>query len=843
MPYSSRVFLSGALFLLVAGGALAQTPTPTPTPTSVASATTWTTENGRFVTGVNLAEQPDGSVWFLIPSNDRIVQLQPDGVTFKQWQIRDDKNLGANPVDFTIDGKYVWFIENGQSEIDAGFSALGRLNTETNELHEWVIPGSRPAGFYRAPDGKFWLPQSNGRLQSVDPDSLAVVDYRSGKTFAYSDMVVAPDGALWMVDFGDNRIVRYVPGAPSETSWTIVAPTLGRLNPTQLQFDDAGELWICEFSGNRMDRFEPATGVISAYGGFLDPIHFDIFNGRVYVAEAPTANGRVVVLDPTIAAASVALLTPETLSVLGTPNRRLARIRDTLAIQTTFTSTRKTEADADVKTTVVGSGLLRTEFPSVNAYGIQVNGSGVWTGSEGKLVHLVLKPVGTATDLTVPVAAQFGVSPGPRIAIETTLVNRGTSPISGDMLYLFSDASFAPRTAFSVDPGQTVILPDTFHDASSGAAASFGPVRVRVTSGNAADLSVSIRSARLRDDGSSFGFALRAASPSDSLGQGSSTTLFLGGRASEVSVFGLYAAAAGDATATLVAPDGTVRGTRRFVLTTNIVSEFNPAANAFGVAPETGDVIRLSVASGSVQAYVNVFDRGSTDIATVPPVPAATEGVFPNLSNFAGSAGRLSDLFASNPDPTRPVNVTFSFIQEDGSVAPRLATITLPPGGSRVIENALTNFFGVLAGGAVTFTADGPVAVAARVASRRDEGDYGAFMAALLPSDAIVPAGAAESLGAPTTDARTTDLLLFNSGAATSVTVIGLDGSGKEVGRRSVPIGSQGSVRLPAVLTTLGGSGLSEARLRVETSAGARIYAITEQIDRGTGDVEIARLR
>lgn len=837
MPFRARFLPSFALLLLLSGFAAAQTAT------TVVSVTTWTVDNNRFVTGVNLQAQPDGSVWFLVPSNDRIVQLQPDGITFKQWQIRDDKSLGANPVDFVVEGKYVWFIENGQSQIDAGFSALGRLDTETNQLREWAVPGSRPAGFYRAPDGKVWFPQSNGRLQSLDPNSLVVTDYRSGKTFAYSDVVVSPDGAMWMADFGNNRLVRYVPGAASETSWTISNPTFGMLNPTQLQFDERGLLWICEFSANRMDRFDPATGFVTAYSGFLDPIHFDIFNGRVYVAEAPTANGRVVVLDPAIAAASFAALTPETLDVLATVNKRPAVIRDSTAISTTFTSTKATVADADVKTTVAAPGLLRTEFPSVNAYGIEATGSGIWTGSEGKLVHLVLQTVGGVTDLTVPVAAQFGVSPGPRIAIETTMVNRGSAPISGDLLFLFSDASFAPSTPFSVAPGQTLVIPDTFHDASSGAGAEFGPVRTRVATGNAADLSVSIRSARLRDDGSSFGFSMRASSTDDSLGQGSFNTFFLGARPSEIPVFGLFSAVAGDATATLVAPDGTVRGTRRFVLTRNVAEEFNPAASAFGVPAEPGDVIRLAVASGSVQAYVNVFDAGNTDVATAPPTAASTEGVFPHLSNFAGAGGRLSDLYVSNPDATRPVNVTFSFIQENGGGAPRLATITLPPGGSRVIEDALTNFFGVLVGGAVTYTADGPVAVAARIASRRDEGDYATIVSALSPSEAIAPAGAAESLGAPTTDARTTDLLLYNSGAPSSVTVIGIDDSGNETGRRTVSIGSQGSLRIPAVLTTVGGAGLAAARVRVETSAGGRIYAVTEQIDQGTGDTESARLR
>ena len=68
-------------------------------------------------------------------------------------------------------------------------------------MREWVVPGSRPAGFWRAPDGKVWLPQTGARLQSLDLNTLQVVDYRAssadGKTFtfAYSD-VEYRDGAF-----------------------------------------------------------------------------------------------------------------------------------------------------------------------------------------------------------------------------------------------------------------------------------------------------------------------------------------------------------------------------------------------------------------------------------------------------------------------------------------------------------------------------------------------------------------------------------------------------------------------------------------------------------------------
>ena len=841
---TAKTGLSAAVLLcsgFLLRSALAQTPTPTPTPIpSSGSVTTWSTENDRAVSGVNIQEQEDGTVWFLIPLNDRIVQLQTDGTTFKQWQIRDDKNLGANPVEFWIDGTTIWFIENGESQIDAGFSAIGRLDTVTGALREWVLPGSRPAGLYRSPDGNtIWIPQTNGRMQSLDLNTLAVTDYRSTKTFAYADMVVGPDGALWLVDFGDNRIVRWVPGAAQETSWTIADPNFGRLNSSQLRFDQAGALWITEAAAARVDRFDPATNTLSVYGGFFVPIHFDISGGRLFVSEAAGDNGRVVAFDPAFAAPGVTALTPETLDVNRLPNARSATIRDTTAIVSNFTSTKAVAADTDVKITSGGAGMVRTQFPVTNAYGLTVTGKGIWVGSQSKLVHILPPTLGSASDPVVPSAAQFGVSPGIRIQQEATLVNRGGATVAGDAVFMYSPGAFFPSASYSVDPGDTVVLSDLFGNASSNSGLQIGPVRFRVTSGSAADLSGTLRSAMLRSDGSSFGYSFPLFQPGDFPPAGSSWTIFLGDRATEVSTLDVYSPTGGDAVAALVAPDGTIRGTRRFQLATNGSGSYNPAASAFGADPEPGDVVRLSVLSGAIAAHALVLDTGSSDVEASLPTAAATEGVFPNLSNFAGPGGRLSDLRISNPGGS-PVDVTLAF-RQDGGAPPRLATVTVPAGGSISITNSLSDFFGVLAGGAVTYAATGPVAVSARVASRRDEGDYGTFFPAIDPSGAIAPAGAAEAIGVPQSDTRQTDLLLYNAGSDGSVTVIGLDASGAETGRETLPIPSQTTLRRPAIANEVGGSGA--VRLRVETTLGTRIYAATEQIDLGTGDVELARMR
>src|SRR5262249_15130721 len=163
------------------------------------------------------------------------------------------------------------------SLIPTGTCAYARLDTVSGELTEYVLPGTIPAAFYRATDGTVWIPQSASALQQFDPVTLSVTTYRSLGTFSYADIVVGPDRAFWLAVFVTTRIVRYLPGASTETSWTIADPSLGQLQPSQIQFDDQGFLWISERTGNRMDRFDPINSVLYSYEGVTAPVHFEIF--------------------------------------------------------------------------------------------------------------------------------------------------------------------------------------------------------------------------------------------------------------------------------------------------------------------------------------------------------------------------------------------------------------------------------------------------------------------------------------------------------------------------------------------------------------------------------------
>jgi hypothetical protein len=444
------------------------------------------------------------------------------------------------------------------------------------------------------------------------------------------------------------------------------------------------------------------------------------------------------------------------------------------------------------------------------------------------------------------VAAEFGISPGARITTDATLYNRGSGTISGELLYLYTPAAFAARTTFSVDPGKTLLLSDVFSSVSSNAVVYLGPVRIRVTSGNAGDLVASLRSAQLRDDGSSFGFASEAEDSAASVNAGATRVLFTGSRDSEVSVFGLYTPGGASATAKLVAPDGTVRGQRDFRLAANVSQEFNPAAKAFGVVSEPGDVILVTVTSGALQPYVNVLDTGTSDVAISLPLAATNDAVIPDLGTLtgAGDTSYVSDLLLANPDPAAPANLTISYLPLGTTGPPLLARQTLAPGASGVIQDVLGTLFGVTAGqGTVLVASDTPLAVSTRIAARRDIGDYAGFAPALNGGERIPDGGTELAFGVRQGASRRTHLFLYNRGSAGTATVVGYDKDGNEIGRESVDIPAGEGVRINSVMEQLGVPDQAAGSLNVTAAPGMALFAQTAEVDAVTGDVEVRKLR
>ena len=488
-------------------------------------------------------------------------------------------------------------------------------------------------------------------------------------------------------------------------------------------------------------------------------------------------------------------------------------------------------------------GILTTTFPSVNTYGITVAGGRVWAGTDGNLAALNMQAIGGTSDQGVPVASSLSGAADSKIGINITLANLGTAAIGGQSLYLYSPGVFAPRTTWTLNPGATTLFGDNF----GNIAIPFvnGPVRIGTTSGSATDLFADVRTSRTTTAGGSFGYLLPATSILSGLTTGSTTTIFTGATDSETSILSITSLADAKGTVSLLAPDGTLRGSGDFEVVKNASLSFNPASSAFGLASEPGDVVQVAVTQGSLEAAVLVFDNGTTDVAPSLPAGANTESVIPYAAAIPGTGQSIvSDLFLSNPstDTSAAVSVAYSALGATG--APQTATLTLLPLESQSIANVLGTLFSIDAGaGALVVTSDIPVVTATRIATTTASGDYGTFANAIGAAQAIAGGHAGVGIGLPQTSTRVGYLLLYNSGAAGNVTVTGFRSDGTEAGHLSVALGAQAAGFVGGVFAALGVPNQAAGRIRVDVPEGMTLFGWTAALDAPTGDIDISPLR
>ena len=854
MPKTRALFvclLAACLPALLRGQTPTPTPTPSPSTTPTPTATpapfttptgqTWSIDGTHPVNGTRFHTTVDGATWFLVPSVDRIVKLQ--GGTMTQWPIRATDQIGANPVDFQFDGTDIWFIENGESQIAAGLSIIGKLDTTTGNLLEYVLPISIPAGFYRTPDGKkMWVAQTAGVLELVDLETLAVTDYRANPVSFAGTMTLGPDGALWMTDFANNRIIRHdMSNDTTEKAWTILDPSVFQVRPADARFDEDGKLWITEFAGGRIDRFDPATGELRSYVGFTNPIHLDFYGGNVYVASADGTNGKVTIIDPRIAPYSVVTLASVDLPIvpLARPN---AHTRQSVITPVPFTPTTGTLAAGTDLTLSAAAGFLLMTFNKTNAFGISVAGGAVWTGTDSEVVLLQSQTIGGPTDQTIPVALQAGTPPADPVRVDLTLFNRGAAAISGTALFQYSAAAYPQPRAFTLPAGGSALLSDAFVGALTGGGLLTGSVRLQVTSGNAADLVALARTARALPNGT-FGTSLRAESSGETLSAGANATLFTGVKPTDLSTLGIYSPSGGTGTLQLVAPDGTVRGSRTVRVESNNLESHNPVAAFFGVTPEPGDVVRVSVTAGSLQPWVLVQDAGTRDIAIELPTSARTDAVVPNVASVTlPPVAWLSGLQVSNPDTTRGATVTVTYYPLGG--APASGSFVVPPGATAAYADVVADLIHAPPGqGSLVVTSDAPVAASFRNAARSlaDGTEYAAASRA-LDGAAPIPETGSDAPDVYASPTRRTNLLLFNRGAAGTVTLTAYDADGASVGQLALPIAASSSARVDRVLAALGAP-VQFGRIRIQPSAGMKLYAQTVNVDPGTGDSDLIDVR
>ncbi len=350
------------------------------------------------------------------------------------------------------------------------------------------------------------------------------------------------------------------------------------------------------------------------------------------------------------------------------------------------------------------------------------------------------------------------------------------------------------------------MLQDAFGNVGTAAVLASGNVRIVAATGNPADLQATVRSSRVTPLGASYGYAIPARGIPRSLGAGSSAILFTGARETEASILGYYTLEGAVGELTLVAPDGTVRGVRPFNIAVNTREEFNPVAAAFGVDQEPGDIVRVSVTSGTLQPYVNILDLGTFDVATSVPVQPLEDMIVPNAGILIGAndTSFVTDLYLSNPSAASAADVSVTYYALYSSGPPQTAHVSLAALESRTVESVLLELFGITSGqGALFLDPSIPVAAAVRVGARTAGADYAGFAPALDGTGGLTN-GSVTAIGLPQTGYRRTNLLFYNRGLAGSVTVTGFLADGTEAGSVEVPLGDHEPGRLNAVFSAFG---------------------------------------
>jgi hypothetical protein len=135
---------------------------------------------------------------------------------------------------------------------------------------------------------------------------------------------------------------------------------------------------------------------------------------------------------------------------------------------------------------------------------------------------------------------------------------------------------------------------------------------------------------------------------------------------------------------------------------------------------------------------------------------------------------------------------------------------------------------------------DVPIVSSARIAARKEAGDFGTLALPISVEGALSGVGQAFAVQ---TSTRRTNLILYNGGAAGVVTIVAVNGNNDEIGRLQAAVDAGRTVRFDSILTTLGVTEEPNGRLFVEPSEGMLLYAWAAGVDGPTGDVEIEPLR
>jgi streptogramin lyase len=204
----------------------------------------------------------------------------------------------------------IWWTNEG--------TVLGRINTGAGTVTTWVLGvlGSVTLwGLDLEPSGAVWTTEwFSGEVRRVDVSAGEVCTYTvpGGSTSYYIDYA-AP--YVWLINWGNDRIYRLDPGAPSDQLRYWQIPGSPAPSPRGLAADAAGMLWWADSGLHALARLDPGSSQMTTY-----PLPFGSSpqwvypeDGQVWYTESGL--GTFGTLDPAATAGTTTTLTTTVQSV------------------------------------------------------------------------------------------------------------------------------------------------------------------------------------------------------------------------------------------------------------------------------------------------------------------------------------------------------------------------------------------------------------------------------------------------------------------------------------------------------------------------------------------------
>jgi virginiamycin B lyase len=195
-----------------------------------------------------------GDVWFTANAKGYIGKLHPASGAVTEYRMPDPRVTDPHTPVLAHD-TVLWFTAE-----ESNF--VGKLDTKTGHIRLKELPTSRalPYGAVIGKDGALYVCEfGTNKIARIEPSSMAIREYPLPDGARPRRVALAPDGTLYYSDYARGKLGHFLPGTARSEEWQ--SPGGPNAKPYGIAVTPDGRVWYSE-SGvqpNTLVRFDPES--------------------------------------------------------------------------------------------------------------------------------------------------------------------------------------------------------------------------------------------------------------------------------------------------------------------------------------------------------------------------------------------------------------------------------------------------------------------------------------------------------------------------------------------------------------------------------------------------------